>query len=167
MTISIYEKLFNHAKSLNNFESAYQAAFNYLATYARRSEFTEVAFNYLTQNSQTKKAMNLFNISNDKLTRALLVAPNSARLLNNKAWNSALCNQNLDQAEQEVNKAIKLEPKNAHYWDTLAEIYLRQGKLEKALKTSEKAYNFSFNEISFRDRHHFFVKRVKNLKNKN
>ena len=102
----------------------------------------------------------LHKFSDKKFAEMTKVFPKSATLYNNKSWNSALCSRNLEQAESEVKKALELESDNAHYWDTLAEVYLRQGKLQDCLKMADKALAISLGSVSFKERHQDFIDRV-------
>ena len=59
--------------------------------------------------------------------------------LNDWAWSAALCDRNLQLAEKRSRLAVKLAPGNANLLDTLAEVLFRQGRVEEAVKTQEKA----------------------------
>jgi len=58
--------------------------------------------------------------------------------------NNALCYSYIDaknyiKAEQFIKKAINIEPDNANYWDSLAEVYALQGKDSLCVATLKKA----------------------------
>lgn len=57
----------------------------------------------------------------------------------------------LKKAEQLAHKAIYLDPKNAHYLDTLAEIKFKQGLTQQALQFISKAIKLAPKEIYFKD----------------
>jgi hypothetical protein len=60
--------------------------------------------------------------------------PRGAWLHNNLAWLSAACRRNLDSALEHARKAVELEPENAGYLDTLAEVHFQRGEQEKAVE---------------------------------
>ncbi|MFN8432322.1 MAG: hypothetical protein U0V04_20255, partial [Spirosomataceae bacterium] len=58
--------------------------------------------------------------------------------------NNALCYsyidaKNYNKAEQFIKKAINIEPDNANYWDSLAEVYALQRKDSLCVATLKKA----------------------------
>jgi tetratricopeptide (TPR) repeat protein len=59
--------------------------------------------------------------------------PTSGYARNSLAWLMALCRRDLDEARKQSEKAVELEPKNAGYIDTLAEVHFRQGNRDKAI----------------------------------
>jgi tetratricopeptide (TPR) repeat protein len=65
--------------------------------------------------------------------------PKSAWAHNNRAWLGARCRRKLDQALESGLQAVKLEPANAWYLDTLAEVHFQLGQRDKALETIRKA----------------------------
>jgi len=50
-------------------------------------------------------------------------------------------NQNIDEAEQLLNRALEIEPNNAAFLDSLGWIYYREGKYDLALKKIQHAAN--------------------------
>jgi len=62
-----------------------------------------------------------------------------APILNSLAYVYALEDRNLDQAQKMVEKALKVEPENGAYLDSLGWIYFKKGNLEKAKEYLEKA----------------------------
>ncbi|HTU23006.1 MAG TPA: hypothetical protein VMG10_33525 [Gemmataceae bacterium] len=65
--------------------------------------------------------------------------PRCAWAHNSAAWMSACCRRNLDKALQHAEKAIELEPKNASYIDTLAEVHFQRGDKDKAVALQKRA----------------------------
>lgn len=57
----------------------------------------------------------------------------NATSLNNRCWMRALTNIELIGAEADCAEAVKLEPKQAAYWDSYALVALRAGRLDDAL----------------------------------
>jgi tetratricopeptide (TPR) repeat protein len=57
----------------------------------------------------------------------------NANSLNNRCWMRALANVELPGAEADCAEAVKLEPKQASYWDSYAVVALRAGRLDDAL----------------------------------
>lgn len=60
--------------------------------------------------------------------------PDDHRILNYLAYMWAEDNRNLDSALEYINKALKVEPNNGAYIDTLGWILYKQGKFEEALE---------------------------------
>jgi len=65
--------------------------------------------------------------------------PDCALLHNNLAWTAARCGRRLDEAQQHAQRAVELDPDNASYVDTLAEVYFQRGDRESALRHSRRA----------------------------
>jgi tetratricopeptide (TPR) repeat protein len=65
--------------------------------------------------------------------------PKSALLHNNLAWATARCHRRLDVALSHAEKAVELDPDNAGYIDTLAEVCFHLGERDKAIHWSERA----------------------------
>ncbi|MCX6595968.1 MAG: tetratricopeptide repeat protein [Acidobacteria bacterium] len=66
--------------------------------------------------------------------RALQASPNTASIMNNLAWNLMLANTKLDEALTLSQTAVKKEPENPLFTDTLGMIYLKSGKADSALQ---------------------------------
>lgn len=64
--------------------------------------------------------------------------PRAADGHNNVAWLAAGCRRQLDKALEHARKAVELEPKNAGYLDTLAEVYFQRGDKDRALALMKK-----------------------------
>jgi len=64
--------------------------------------------------------------------------PGSAFARNSVAWVMANCRRDLDEALKYAAKAVELEPRNAGYLDTLAEVNFRKGNRDKALELMKK-----------------------------
>ncbi len=65
--------------------------------------------------------------------------PDAALLHNNLAWMCARCGRRLDEAQQHAERAVALEPDNAGYIDTLAEVRFQRGDREAAVRHSRRA----------------------------
>ncbi len=70
---------------------------------------------------------------------ALKFKPDSAESLNNLAYLLAEQNRKIDEAASMAEKAVKLEPGNASYLDTLGWLLYRAGKTDQALATLLKS----------------------------
>lgn len=79
--------------------------------------------------------------------QALVFLPNYSLLLNNYAYQLALCDTNLRQAEQMSSKAVKAEPKNAAYLDTYAWILFMRGEYQSAKFYIEQALEYANDPI--------------------
>jgi Flp pilus assembly protein TadD len=69
----------------------------------------------------------------------LQLNPQNAEALNFVAYSLAEAGINLDRAENLVRAALELRPADGYFLDTLGFIELRQGKLQQALDTLERA----------------------------
>jgi tetratricopeptide (TPR) repeat protein len=63
--------------------------------------------------------------------------------LNNLAWLCAGCGEELEQARQYVEKAIRTYPREADVHDTLAHVLAAQGKLDEAIAMQRRAVAFA------------------------
>jgi len=78
-------------------------------------------------------------------------SPDDPQRLNALAWFLATHDAGLAEAERLARRAADLAPKDANVLDTLAETYFRQGKVEKAIATEEKALELAPGSTDFRD----------------
>jgi len=73
--------------------------------------------------------------------------PNHGQHNNNHAWLLSRCGKQLDEALIHAEKAVKLEPKNGAFLDTLAEVHFQLGNRPKAIEISEKAVQLLGDDI--------------------
>jgi tetratricopeptide (TPR) repeat protein len=78
-------------------------------------------------------------LSDSAYERALEIDPENALVNNNYAYSFSERNINLDRAEKMTLTALKAEPTNASYLDTMGWIYYQQGKHAKALEYISQA----------------------------
>ena len=90
----------------------------------------------IAQIYETKKD---YNVSDSLYTHALAIDSANALLLNNYAYSLAERKIRLDEALTMSKKAIKKEPRNASYLDTIGWIYFRLGDYKKAKLNIEDA----------------------------
>jgi tetratricopeptide (TPR) repeat protein len=76
--------------------------------------------------------------------------PRSAWAHNACAWLSAESRRGLDAALDHARKATELEPKNAGYLDTLAEVHFRRGERDQAVATAQRCTNMDPRRDYFR-----------------
>lgn len=65
--------------------------------------------------------------------------PKSHNTMNSLAWTAARANRRLPEARNMLEEALKLQPRQAAYLDTMGEIYFAEENREKALDWSRKA----------------------------
>jgi tetratricopeptide (TPR) repeat protein len=75
-----------------------------------------------------------FSLSDSAYERVLALDPDNALVNNNYAYSFSERNIELDRAERMTQRALKAEPNNPSYLDTMGWIYYQQGKYEKALE---------------------------------
>ena len=83
-------------------------------------------------NARHKEAIAEFN-------KALQLKPDSADFLNSLAYAYAEAGINLNEAEILIKKALRSDPKNGAYIDTLGWIYFKKGLLDDAIAKLEEA----------------------------
>jgi len=74
-----------------------------------------------------------------ELKKAIEANSEYAQALNFLAYFYIEENKNLDQAEVMINKALKMDPNNGAYIDSLGWLYFKKGKIELALKELKQA----------------------------
>jgi tetratricopeptide (TPR) repeat protein len=89
----------------------------------------------LKRSGREREADVLFKRLSSFYETALGQYPASATLHNSLAWLAARCHRELDQALGHAESAVRLEPNEAGYIDTLAEVYFQRGNQSKAIET--------------------------------
>ncbi len=59
--------------------------------------------------------------------------------LNDRCWQRALMNQDLDKARADCDRAIRMQPTEANFWDSRGMLDLRQGQPDKAVQDYDQA----------------------------
>ena len=75
------------------------------------------------------------------LKRLLELKPDHAHALNALGYSLADRNQRLDEAHDLITRALNLNPDDAFIMDSMGWVLYRQGKLDEALQTLERAYS--------------------------
>ena len=83
--------------------------------------------------------LNKSALSEKELSRAIEIKPDFDIALNYLGYIYAQQNRNLSKAQDLIHKALKADPNNAAYIDSLGWVYFRRGKIKEALKEIEKA----------------------------
>ena len=105
----------------------------------------------LEKADQKELAQQLFDRSYASLAKVIEVYPESAFHRNNLAWLSARCRRQLDQALAHAQEAVRLQPENPSYLDTLAEVHFQRGDREQAIRWSQAAVKLSPRYKAFQD----------------
>jgi tetratricopeptide (TPR) repeat protein len=92
----------------------------------------------LERGGHKKEAAALFERCLGAYTKVCQDYPRCAWAHNSAAWMSACCRRNLDDALKHSEEAVKLEPKNAGYLDTLAEVHFQRGDKDKAVALQKR-----------------------------
>lgn len=97
---------------------------------------------------QLQRAMLLLKLNQslearDVLRQVIKDDPSNAAALNALGFTLADENINLNEAEQLVQKALTIEPDNAAYLDSMGWVYYRQGKLNEAAETLQRAFKIT------------------------
>lgn len=83
--------------------------------------------------------------------------PQDDNVRNSAAWLAARAMKRLDDAEREVNEALRLRPNQGAYLDTVAEIWFARGNRKKAIEWSKKAITSEPAATSLRGQYYRFV----------
>ena len=78
-------------------------------------------------------------LSEKELSKAIELKPDFDIALNYLGYIYAQQNRNLAKAEDLIRRALKADPDNAAYIDSLGWVYFRRGRIKEALKEIEKA----------------------------
>jgi tetratricopeptide (TPR) repeat protein len=93
----------------------------------------------LDKAGRREEAERLFNRQYEILEKASKQYPGNAFHFNNLAWLAARCHRRLDEALKNAQRAVELQPEQASYLDTLAEVYFHMGNREEAVRISKRA----------------------------
>ncbi|HZT82014.1 MAG TPA: hypothetical protein VFA26_17440 [Gemmataceae bacterium] len=106
----------------------------------------------LEKRGRKKEADELYARTRDRFEALRKAHPNSAWCHNALAWLAAGCRRQLDEALRQAQKAVELEPDQAGYLDTLAEVHFQRGEKEKALAAMKKCVELEPKNETFRKR---------------
>ncbi len=104
----------------------------------------------LEQMGKKDEADAIYRTVHEELERLLKEYPNSGYWRNSTAWVMANCRRDLDAALKHAVKAVELEPDNASYCDTLAEVHFRRGDRDKALELMKKCVQLDPKKFYFK-----------------
>jgi tetratricopeptide (TPR) repeat protein len=79
----------------------------------------------------------------------LEISPDNADALNALGYIYAEMNQNLDEAEKLISRALEQQPKNGAYVDSLGWVYFKKGQLKEAREKIEQAANMLEDPVIF------------------
>jgi len=79
----------------------------------------------------------------DAMTKAIAINPANAPALNYLGYTYAEQGTHLDEAEKLVKRALKVEPEDGFYVDSLGWVYYKKGQYQKAVGELERAVNLS------------------------
>lgn len=91
--------------------------------------------NYLAESAMQDRQ---FDVAERKFRQALALDTDNPAILNNLAWVLVKTN-NAAAAVEFSSRAVKLVPKRAEFWDTLAEAQALNGKLDEAIKAQQRS----------------------------
>ncbi len=117
-----------------NIERAWQRIERFNLASPADSSLAEDLVPLLEKVGRKDLADKLFDSVAAAFEKILAKYPNSALHLNNYAWICARCNRRTDKCLKLAQAATRLQPHNASYLDTLAEIHFLQGNRSKALE---------------------------------
>jgi len=82
---------------------------------------------------------NQWKLAEADLLRALEIVPDNFEIMNYLAYVWTDRNENLDKAQEMLERAARMAPRNPEIIDSLGWVYFKQGKLDKAIKYLEQA----------------------------
>ncbi|MBC7981144.1 MAG: hypothetical protein H7Y36_11330 [Armatimonadetes bacterium] len=97
-----------------------------------------------------------FGESWKKISSVIAQYPESDNTLNTAAWLASRAGLRLDEAEKHLATALKRNPDQAAYLDTMAEVHFAKGDREAALKWSSRSLQFAPHEDMIRKQHDRF-----------
>ena len=86
------------------------------------------------------ESMEMFALSDSLFKASLTLDPDNSLVLNNYSYSLALRNVRLAEALRMAERALRTEPENGSYLDTVGWIYFKLGDYDKALEYIEKAF---------------------------
>jgi tetratricopeptide (TPR) repeat protein len=92
----------------------------------------------LTKRGRKAEADNLYARVVAGHEKVLADYPRCASSHNELAWLAARCRRDLDQALVHARRAVELEPRQAGYLDTLAEVHFQRGERDRAIRLMKK-----------------------------
>jgi len=99
----------------------------------------ETLYPLLMEKGHAEEAAKLFDDSYQRHRRLVDDFPESATFLNQLAWLCAISRRRLDEALALAEQAVQLQPEQAAFVDTLAEVHFQRGDLAKAVEFSRRA----------------------------
>jgi tetratricopeptide (TPR) repeat protein len=97
-----------------------------------------------------------FNLSWNSISSVLRQFPGSDNTYNSAGWLASRACRNLDQAEGYLKKALALNPRQAAYLDTMAEIHFAKRDRKTARRWSTEAMNYRPDDPMLRRQHERF-----------
>ena len=111
------------------------------------SSMLEDTYQLLVDAGNEEGANQIFKTTYEVSQSTINRFPNHGQHNNNHAWLLSRCGKQLDEALIHAEKAVKLEPKNGAFLDTLAEVHFQLGNRPKAIEISEKAVQLLGDDI--------------------
>jgi len=88
-------------------------------------------------------------ISEEELKKAIVLKPDYAEALNFLGYTYVENNKRLKEAEDLIKRALKVDPANGAYIDSLGWLYYKQGRLKQAKETLKKAVSLMPDAVIF------------------
>ncbi|HET6248803.1 MAG TPA: hypothetical protein VFE47_13990 [Tepidisphaeraceae bacterium] len=123
-----------------------------LAFYPYGADSAAGTVRLLDKAGRTKEANDIYTPVRDQLQSVCKDYPDSAKAHNNLAWLAARCRRDPDLALEQANKATQMEPANAEFIDTLAEVHVARGEKAAAVELMRKAIELAPDVPVFQER---------------
>lgn len=98
-----------------------------------------------------------FEKSWDKINAIITRYPESDNSMNTAGWLASRANRRLDEAEKLLKIALKQNPRQPAYLDTMAEIYFAKKDRKKAIEWSNLSANYSPDDSMIRKQNARFL----------
>ena len=137
----VFQTRFHEAKYLleqGRVEKALQVAEQARAAAPTSIEIAEFFVPKLVELGRRKDADRLFASIDKVMSNMCQMFPKAALYPNNLAWMYAKCGRKLDEALKLAERAVELEPDNATYLDTLAEVEFLRGNRDRAVELARR-----------------------------
>jgi tetratricopeptide (TPR) repeat protein len=123
------------------------------------AEFVEEVTKHLDAAGRAAEAEQVFAACFARYDRVCREFPRAAAHHNGLAWLAARCGRRLDDAIRHAEAAVRLDPEQAAYVDTLAEVHFRRGNRGQAIALARRAVELEPENSQFRARLQQFERR--------
>ncbi len=127
-------------------------------TFARDGTLADHFFPMLREAGLVKEHDEWFEISWKLVNETIARFPGSDNTMNTAGWLASRAVRRLDEALELQREALRINPNQAAYLDTMAEIEFAHGNRDEAIRWSELSVNFGPTDLMIRQQYHRFLR---------